>query len=160
MKKGWQWPVVICGFLGLTVIVDITTLYVAATHPTIAAESDYYEKALRWDADQQEREASEQLGWQLEVASFGVDAGGVTALGVHVKGADGGAIHEASLSVEAFHVTRPKDVSVVEFTEAAPGYYMARVPAARRFGPWKLNFRCQLGEAVFFADTTGHLNSR
>ncbi|MEM7167149.1 MAG: FixH family protein [Planctomycetota bacterium] len=154
MKKGWQWPIAIGAFLSLTAIADITTLYVASTHPTLAAEPDYYAKALRWDQEQRQRQDGARLGWQFDVIEFGRNPGGFTEVGLKVADATGSAIHEANISLEAFHVTRPKLVSKVELTEAAPGFYVGRVLSGRRAGPWKLNFRCERGEDLTFHEET------
>ena len=157
MKKGWQWPVAICAFLGLTVVVDLTTLYVASTHPTLAAEPDYYEKALRWDEEQAQLAASDKLGWRVEVVEFVKRPGGFTEVSVQWLDRDGQPLTDAAPALETFHVTRPKNIVTADLEEKAPGLYIGQLTQATRPGLWQLNFRCQRGNDEAFNSMTQFL---
>ena len=61
----WAWvPALLLGGLLGT---QLTVLHYVLEDPSFALESDYYRKAVSWDAQRELERASAALGWQGEI---------------------------------------------------------------------------------------------
>ena len=108
------------GFLGLTV----WSIYRAGHDSSAVTDRDYYSHGLRYNKTMLERKAAESLGWTtaIELTGKGIVVSLKDKTGQPVAGAEG----ELTL-----FSTNQKPVVTIPLTEAAAGYYAARLPAGR-----------------------------
>jgi nitrogen fixation protein FixH len=103
--------------------------------PSFAVEEDYYQKAVDWDAHQEQARLNAELGWSLAVRLEPGEAG--ARVQVALASADGAPLDGATVVVEAFHNARASNVSRAELREVEPALYRGSIPA-RRPGLWEL----------------------
>jgi nitrogen fixation protein FixH len=125
-------PIVLLG--GLLTLLGVL-IAIASSDAGFAVESDYYQKATRWDETMQERRASEQLGWSVRTTLR--DTSQDTRIEVVLNDQSGRAIAAARVDVEAFPNARATEVHHLGLIEGAPGHYIGTLPYARR-GLWEV----------------------
>jgi nitrogen fixation protein FixH len=142
MKKGLQWPIGVVVVLTLTVAANIYVAVRANDDPSVAIESDYYQKAVRFDADQALRHRSERLGWRLTLGATRTSAGeaSVTATLVDSTGAP---VRGAVLRFSARAVARRNSTLTATALEAGDRY-VAQLPMDRR-GLWDVDVEAVRG---------------
>lgn len=148
MKKGMQWPIGVVVVLALTVAANIYVMVRANDDPSVAIAPDYYQRAVRFDADQALRQRSERLGWRvsLEAARTSTAEATVTAVLVDSTGVP---ISGAIVRIAAHAVARSNDVFTATAT-AAGDRYVAVLPV-NRGGLWELNVEAVRGSERFVA---------
>lgn len=148
MKKGMQWPIGVAAVLVLTVAANIYVMVRANDDPSVAIAPDYYQRAVRFDADQALRQRSARLGWRvsLEAARSSATEATVTAVLVDSAGAP---IRGAIVRIAAHAVARSNDVFTATAT-AAGDQYLAVLPV-NRGGLWELNVEAVRGSERFVA---------
>ncbi len=125
-------PIVLLG--GLLTLLGVLVA-IATSDDGFAVETDYYQKATRWDETMAERRASDALGWQSQV--------GVThehdamRIDLALSDAAGEALFGSHVSVEAFANSRAAEVHRVVLAESEPGRYTGTVPS-HRGGLWEV----------------------
>jgi nitrogen fixation protein FixH len=142
VKNGLQWPIGVAVVLGLTVLANIYVAVRANDDPSVHIESDYYQKAVRFDADQALRRRSERLAWRvtLQAARTSAAEGTVTTAVVDSTGAP---VRGAVVRIAAHAVARSNDVFNV--TAVAVGdQYLAAVPM-HRGGLWNFDIEVVRG---------------
>lgn len=107
VKNGWQWPMLVVFLLSIPVVSHMYLIWKVTHDPTFAIESDYYKKALGWDATMAQARTNTQLGWHAAVTP--VAAGDGTDLSVVVEDAAGQPVKVDSLHVEGFFLARSSD---------------------------------------------------
>lgn len=140
------WAFVPAILLTLMVAGLLTMARIAADDPSFSVESRYYEKAVAWDAHQEQLRENERLGWKLETRTEKAGPGGVE-LRVRLLDRGGGPIPGATVDVEAFHNARAADLVHARF-ETARDEYRAELPV-RRSGLWELRFTALSGAHKF-----------
>lgn len=140
----WAWvPVLLLGGLLGT---QLTVLHYVLDDPSFALESDYYRKAVSWDAQREAERASAALGWSARLeATPGAQS---TQLRVQLRDASGGALAGASVRVQAFANARAARQFELELRELAPGSYSGELPSAAD-GLWEFRVRATRGAARF-----------
>lgn len=140
--RGWGWPVFIVGLLGLNVLVVTITVIAASSDPSVAVEPDYYQKALAWDDDRDQRRDPGEDGIDVSIQLL-PNPDRLTEGQVVVSLAQaGGPIEHAQIEAEVFHFARSGERQSVRLVEQGPGVYAA--PAAlRREGNWEIRLRVQ-----------------
>jgi nitrogen fixation protein FixH len=149
VKNGMQWPIAVATILALTVAGNIYVAVRANDDPSVSAESDYYQKAVRFDADQALKRRSDRLGWRVALsaqASSGTQAT-VTAQLVDSTGAP---VRGAVVRITARAVTR-SDEPITGNAREDGDHYTATLGMARR-GLWDLNVEAVRGGERFLAD--------
>lgn len=148
MKKGMQWPIGVAAVLVITVAANIYVMVRANDDPSVAIAKDYYQRAVRFDADQALRQRSERLGWRvsLEAARTSAAEAAVTAVLVDSTGAP---IRGAIVRIAAHAVARSNDVFTATAV-AADDRYLAVLPV-NRGGLWELNVEAVRGSERFVA---------
>ncbi len=146
MKKGMQWPIGVAAVLALTIAGNIYIAVRANDDPSVHIERDYYQKAVRFDANQALRRRSERLGWRVSLAAVrtSADAATVTAVLVDSTGAP---VRGAIVRIAAHAVARGNDVFTATAVEAV-GRYIAAVPMTRG-GLWDLDVEAIRGGERF-----------
>lgn len=148
MKKGLQWPIGVVAVLALTVAANIYVAVRANDDPSVHIERDYYQKAVRFDADQALRKRSERLGWRLQLASSRAGTGQETISVVLVDSA-GSPVRGAVVRLAAHAVARANDV-FTGTAVAAGDRYVTTLPMARR-GLWDVEVEVVRGGDRFVA---------
>jgi nitrogen fixation protein FixH len=148
MKKGLQWPIGVAVVLALTVAANIYVAVRANNDPSVHIESDYYQKAVRFDADQALRKRSERLGWRMQLASARASAGQET-ISISLVDSAGSPVRGAVVRLAAHAVARANDVFTGTAVETGDTY-IATLPMARR-GLWDVDVEVVRGGDRFIA---------
>lgn len=150
--RGWPWPVMIVGLLAMQVVLCAAGIYAATRSSSAAVESNYYDKALRWDEQAARQRASDALHWQAEVEVLdgtGPDAAaGLRSLAITLRDAAGAPVTGAKMNVRYFHHAQGRDVQQATLNETRPGRYAALVPLGRA-GVWEFRAEGARGNDVF-----------
>jgi nitrogen fixation protein FixH len=128
-----QWPIGIVVVLALTIAVNIYVAFRANDDPSVSVESDYYQKAVRFDADQALRRRSERMGWRLSLAANSATAGEAT-LTATLLDSTGTPVRGAVVRLTARHVARG-DAPFSATAREEGDHYVATLPLVRR-GLW------------------------
>ncbi|KAA0216685.1 MAG: hypothetical protein DYG94_08765 [Leptolyngbya sp. PLA3] len=146
--RGWIWPVVVIGLLGLNVLVVTVTVIVAGSDPSVAVEPDYYRKALAWDAGRAERRDPGEDGIDVSIQLL-PDPDRLNAGQVVVSlSREGTPIEHARIEAEVFHYARSGERQAVRLVEQGAGVYTGRA-SLRREGNWEVRLRLLTEERVY-----------
>jgi nitrogen fixation protein FixH len=146
MKKGLQWPIGVVVVLVLTVAANIYVAVRANDDPSVHIETDYYQKAVRFDADQALKRRSERLGWRLQLASAKAGEGHET-VSVSLADSAGAPVRGAVVRIAAHAVARANDVFTGTAIETGD-VYIATLPMVRR-GLWDVDVEVVRGSDRF-----------
>ena len=144
-----QWPIGVVVGLALTIAGNIYVAFRANDDPSVSVESDYYQKAVRFDADQALRRRSERLGWRLALtaAPAAPAAAGGETLTASLVDSTGAPVRGAVVRFTALAVARGND-PVSGTAREEGGHYVAILPMARR-GLWDVNIEVVRGSERF-----------
>ena len=148
MKKGMQWPIGVAAVLTLTVAANIYVMVRANDDPSVAIAPDYYQRAVRFDADQALRQRSERLGWRVTLGAARMSASEATVTAVLVD-STGAPVHDAIVRIAAHAVARSNDVFTATATPAGDRY-LAVLPV-NRGGLWDMDVEAVRGSERFVA---------
>jgi nitrogen fixation protein FixH len=132
--------------------------------PGFAVEPDYYQHALKWDAEQARQQHSADLGWTLQWDFSNPDAVSATAvahsrpLALALSNAHGQPLSGARVTIMAFHNARAAEVQHLNAVEQTGGRYTANLDL-RRTGIWRLKVSASLGTEQFSQATEVDLNA-
>lgn len=144
MKSGRFMIALVLGLLFSGVGANVYLVYAAARDPSFAVEPAYYEKAVRWDEIQAERQSSAKLGWSVEARL------GAEALRVELRDEQGLPVVDAEVELEVFHNARAKERLLSPATPSESGY---ELPGPfDRPGLWVVRVRARRGPALFVAE--------
>ena len=146
MKKGMHWPIGVAAVLGLTVAANIYVMVRANDDPSVAIAKDYYQRAVRFDADQALRQRSARLGWRVSLEAARTSAGEATVTAVLLDSA-GAPVRGAIVRIAAHAVARSNDVFTATATPAGDRY-LAVVPV-NRGGLWDIDVEAVRGSERF-----------
>ena len=151
--SAYRWPMIIVGFLLMSITANGILVYVATRPDVPQPISDYYDRALTWDADRAKLAASRELGWKVDIT---VPAGEQYALSerrpvdVSVHDSEGKPV--TGLQGRIFAM-RPANTNLNGFSPLtelphAPGRYrsLARLNAP---GLWEMSIDTYQGETPF-----------
>ena len=140
----WAWvPVLLLGgLLGAQLIV----LHYVLEDPSFALESDYYRKAVSWDARRELDRESAALGWQAQLAATPGAQG--TRLRLQLKDAGASVLSGATVQLQAFANARAARQFEVALAETLPGTYEGELPSAAD-GIWEFRLQATRGAARF-----------
>lgn len=148
MKKGMQWPIGVAAVLALTVAANIYVMVRANDDPSVAIAKDYYQRAVRFDADQALRQRSKRLGWRVSLEAARTSAAEATVTAVLVD-STGAPIRGAIVRIAAHAVARSNDVFTATALPAGDRYLVA-LPV-NRGGLWDLDVEAVRGGERFVA---------
>lgn len=148
MKNGMQWPIGVAAVLVLTVAANIYVMVRANDDPSVAIAKDYYQRAVRFDADQALRQRSARLGWRVTLSAARTSSSEATVTAVLVD-STGASIRGAVVRIAAHAVARSNDVFTATAT-AAGDKYLAALPV-NRGGLWELDVEAVRGSERFVA---------
>lgn len=145
-RQGWFWAMVPVILLATTAVSVICVARIALDDPGFSVEKDYYKKSSRFDAEQRERASSLALGWHLQSELTVTGKSGQVV--VTLRDRDGQPMSGASLTAEAFAVSRGNLRQSLAFQETTAGRYQADMQNGRP-GLWELRFVVQRGAERF-----------
>jgi nitrogen fixation protein FixH len=114
--------------------------------PSFALESDYYRKAVSWDAQRELDRESAALGWQAQLEASPAEH--TTRLRVQLKDASGDALTGSSVRVQAFANARAARQFEVALAETAHGIYEGELPSPAS-GLWEFRLEAARSTARF-----------
>lgn len=150
MRPERLWPAAIVALLLVPVIANGILIHRAGSDPSVAVEPDYYAKSMEWDALQERRRASAELGWSASVSAAPTPDAGL-ALAVTLVGRDGAPIDDASVSATAFAIVRSADRMSLPLEPRGGGLFVARLPRARA-GLWEVQLEARRRADLFLHD--------
>lgn len=132
-----EWPIGVAVVLVLTIAGNIYVAVRANDDPSVSIESDYYQKAVRFDADQALQKRSDRLGWHLALgaARTSADTAMLTAALVDSTGAP---VRGALVRLTARAVARGNTTLTATAHEAGDQYVASL--AMNRRGLWDIGF--------------------
>ena len=148
MKKGMQWPISVVVVLVLTVTANIWIAVRANDDPSMSIESDYYQKAVRFDADQALRRRSERLGWHVALDAAATD--GQATVTARLVDSTGAPVRGATVRFRARHVARSND-AISGVARETGDQYVATMAMARR-GLWDVDVEVVRGNDRFVTE--------
>jgi nitrogen fixation protein FixH len=120
------WTLLILGFFGVQAIVWLVALTLTANDSSQVIVSGYDEKALKWDEQRSEQNASDALGWS---ASFRIEDreefGRLRQVTVHLTDREHQVVAGARIELKIFHCGHAARVEVQSLVEIEPGVYSA-----------------------------------
>jgi nitrogen fixation protein FixH len=149
VRRGWYWPLLLGGLLLAGVSANLYLLVRASGDPSFAVESDYYAKAVAWDAHQEQAAKNAALGWSaaIEVAPASLATGRARVV-VRLVDREGRGVAGARVTLEAFHNARAGAVVHAAFEEDAEHAYVADAPIVRP-GLWEFRIAAERGADRF-----------
>ncbi|MFG0242946.1 MAG: FixH family protein [Phycisphaerales bacterium JB054] len=132
------WPGFVLALLGMSVTMVTITVVAAVGDPSFAVESDYHDKAIRWDDHLAQKARDAELGWNVEATLGTMPGSDELALVVRLTDRTGAPIAGASIEGSSFHYAAADRVQTLAFVPTSePGAYAA--PALlNRAGLWDL----------------------
>lgn len=148
-NAGWYWPLIVVGLLAIPVVFGGWLAWEATHDPNELIEKDYYKKAVAWDQHMAQVQASNKLGWKVEILTLRQTTPG-TAVPVTVRLRDsaGQPLVGAKASVQLLHNRDPKNPVKVELAEAGAGTYQAQA-VLKLPGLYQLDGRADRGQDAF-----------
>jgi hypothetical protein len=137
-RAGAIWAYVPALLLGTMLIGLGTMAYVAIDDPSFALESNYYDKAVHWDQNQQRARDSQALGLNLALgAPLSVSKAGKVTVQLRVTDRATVAFSGADVALDAFPNAYANRVQRLILHEVEPGLYVGELSQGVR-GLWEL----------------------
>jgi nitrogen fixation protein FixH len=152
MTKPWHWPMIVAGFLFLSIGFNVALLVSAKRDLHFFVEPDYYQRAARWDEEMARAAKSAALGWEIDLAIS-------DRLTVDITDPLGHPVSGARVRVEAIHNTRGTGPLLIECTERRAGSYVAD-RTLDRSGLWELRISAERGAERFFTSVRREVEIR
>mgnify|MGYP001555754167 CR=1 FL=1 len=115
-----RWGSLVVGMLTLQVILGVVAITLATSDQSAAVIPDYYNKALAWDEQRAQREASQSLNWQLEFVETNYGKVG-SGLQINIRNEQNQPVQIQSGSVQLYRHARAADVVVAPIAKADDG---------------------------------------
>lgn len=141
-----RWVGLVVALLGMSVVIQMTALWLATSDPSFAVVEDYEAKARDWDRTQAQAGRNLELGWTTELTTAPLPRG--VALELSLTDRAGVPIDDARVRVVAFHNARAADRIALDLTPLGEGRYGAPLPASRA-GLWELQVAVERGADRF-----------
>ncbi|QDT62996.1 FixH family protein [Calycomorphotria hydatis] len=153
LKARTIWGGVIFGLLGLQAFMLFVATFLAISGNRDAVIPDYYDRAMHWDESKAALQASEQLGWSVElVVPDTADLFGNRVLTASLTDAAGNQVTAACGTLMAFPHSNAAETQQLDWREAgeATGIYHATV-RMQRPGLWEVRMKFTKGEDTFLS---------
>lgn len=150
----WTWPVAILGLLGLNIAITAALVIRSSNDPSFAAESNAYEKAVRWDEHLAQIQFNRSLGWTAAMKIESA-ANGRHELTIELRDPKGAGVTDTNVRVETFHHARAADVRMITLAQdsGTPGMYRAPIDIPRA-GLWEVRLTATQVHNTFTAEET------
>lgn len=148
-NAGWYWPLIVVGLLAIPVVFGGWLAWEATHDPNELIEKDYYKKAVAWDQHMAALQASQKLGWKVEIHTLRRQApGAAVPVTVRLRDAAGQPLLGAKASVQLLHNRDPKNPVKLELADAGNGTYQAQALLTHP-GLYQLDGRAARGQDAF-----------
>lgn len=145
-------PSVVIGLLGGHVLFIAYAITLATADPSFAVVPDYYQRAVGFDERKAALQASEELGWHVElIPSASATDRGEREATVRITDADGLPVTGAAVRLDGYHISRAGDPQSFELAEVSPGQYTGSARLVRE-GFWEFDLVARRGETVYVTD--------
>lgn len=145
-SRGSWWAYVPVGLLGVLLSIQAVMVTLAVRDPGFALEPEYYRKATEWDQHQQQRLASERLGWHAELNVTGQS--GAHTLTLRLFDAQGQPLQGAQVALDYFHNARAAQRRQVTLPDSGDGTFTTPVELGRP-GLWVFRLQATRARDVF-----------
>jgi nitrogen fixation protein FixH len=145
-RRGRFWAFLPVGLLGAILCMHAVLLAGVLDDPSFSVESDYYQKAVSWDAKMAQDRDNARLGWSAEITAAVGATGGRVAVALRAPGDV--PIERARVGIEALHNARASRVHRAALEEIAPGLYASALPLDRP-GLWEFRVVAEKGADRF-----------
>lgn len=149
VASGAIWPIGIVALLAMNMSIVGVTVFYATSDPSVAAEPNYYEKAVKWDQVASQARLNERLGWHIELAVERAAGGTLIA---RIADASGRPLENAEVAVEAFHNARSGERRQLVLVERSAGTYACGLGADRP-GRWRLRLAVHKEQQIFTSES-------
>ncbi len=122
-----RWTTVIVLMLLFPVTLYAFAFYLTSSDPSFMVAKDYEHRAEHYDDEMKLREASDRLGWSVEIDS----ESNVGSIALTIKDRDGRTVDDATVGADVFHAARAAQVDHVCGTAVGHGRYEFAYDAKR-----------------------------
>lgn len=135
-RAGLPWALVPVALLLSSALGVGSMAFIATRDPHFAIETDYYQKAIRWDEAQSQAAVNRQLGYVIELpAVIAFDSDGRVTLDLSIRDAHGQPVTGVRLTGNAFANAYSAKLVRLQFEEQLAGHYRAQISVNHR-GQW------------------------
>ena len=152
----WRYPGMVVALLCSTVVSQAVLLTSALSDGGAQVEPDYYARAVRWDASQEQALAAASLGWQLRADR---DDDTTRELLLTVHGASGAPIDglRGAVVLRRPHLSEPLwSGELSALRQAAPGRFVLPLPGEQVRGVWDVELALQDDSGALMQRTVRH----
>lgn len=141
-----RWALFPVGLLGILISVQAVLFSMSRSDPSFAVEPEYYQKAVDWDKEMQQRATNADLGWQTSVRI--VAAGDASELQISLLDKQHVPVVGAAITASAFPNARAAQIQTPTLRERDAGVYAG--PVALVFpGEWEIRLKAVKGGDTF-----------
>jgi len=145
------WVFFICCFFAIDFTVAAIAISMAAGDPSFRSIPGYGERAVAWDVRQARKQASKELGWNVQIERSGTNHSEMT---ITVLDAESQPVVDCTGSARMFHFTRVAEQFEGKLIETAPGVYRIAIDVAKP-GRWQLDLDIRAsGDRQFWDERT------
>lgn len=158
-SRGLHWPVLVTLlFLG-NIALAVTVIVISTGDPSFAVEPDYYDKALNWNDEIEQRTQNQRLGWSVRLAERPTILAGAdhTDLTLVILDQDAEPIDNASMEIIALPVARADRAQSITGRTIGAGRYTARLTNPIP-GKWQIRVRVAHNDHTFTHTLTTSLS--
>ncbi len=141
-----RWALFPVGLLGILVSVQAVLFSLSRNDPSFAVEPEYYQKAVSWDKQVEQRAHNARLGWQPAVEFTTKD--GAPALQVTLTDATGAPVADAAVGAIAFPNARASAIQTPPFRQTTAGTYVAPLNVVIP-GAWEVRLTASHADSTF-----------
>lgn len=140
-----RWALFPVGLLAILVSVQLVLFTLSRNDPSFAVEPEYYQKAVSWDQQQEQRQTNVELGWHTLVA---LEQGPTPELKVQLTDDAGKPLVQARVTAVAFANARAALVQELTLQEAPAGTYTTPLRLVHP-GEWEIRLNVNHGNQTF-----------
>ena len=119
-RAAWRWGSLVVGMLSLQVVLGAAAFVLATGDQSVAVIPDYYNKAIAWDEQVAQREASRSLGWQVDFVETDYGQLG-SGLQINLKDAADAPVRVESGTIRLYRHARAAEVMIAAVAKADDG---------------------------------------
>jgi nitrogen fixation protein FixH len=139
-------------FFGIVIAVNAAFVHIALSSWTGLTDHDSYRTGLSWNRTLERDAAQTALGWTSDVATrvvLGADGDRSLGVSLTLRDSAGRPVRGLAFTGEARHPVIEADDRMLEFSESAPGVYVATavLPGA---GDWELKLTAKRPDGTDF----------
>lgn len=143
------WTAFILSFFVLQAILWTVAITLTAGDKSHAVVANYDERALNWDAEIVQRNASAQLGWRANLSvDLAADIRKFHVLTLTIQDSGECPVAGAVIELVAFHRARAGEPQQVKLVEAGDGVYSGKIQI-NKSGRWQFEGKATRGDDVF-----------